>query len=598
MSAERATPANVLSSPWARSIRLYLALTPILAYSVWARVNATVPESPILSTLLVAAVAVGASAAYMWVAGAWLARRASTLKRPAAWNVALWISTATVTAVVISCGRAVIGANPAVTPATIILTVIATSLAMFVATLGAVVLSTRRQQLKSLEEKQRDLRRLQEDATELARTRRAALLLHIDAVVKPELRRLQEQAERLGDDPSGIALESLQANVAEFSQGVVRSLSHQMGSLREIDSAESRKPSESTSITAEIIPVLLSARLNGPVIGIMTLSLALAQFRSGCVGPLAMALGVFVVIETVLALIGKLPALKKRPWGLIWLILSALGGYLIFRSILIVEFEQCGWTTSGVLLTVGVIVASVTLLGMAAVIEATREARIAIAEIDRANDMLADVTRRVSIEGVITGDQMAHLLHGPVQGRLSAVSMALQLLLSEASEQRQMDTGEVVERVIGLLGEAAAELRDIIDLGLAEKQDADSSIADLSSRWRGLLAIDYECSEAARRELAVSPRLSGLAVDCVEEAVTNASRHGMARRVRVAIDSPEDEGGLLRIVVEDDGIGVSGEPVPGMGLTRIRLLGGTWSLATHEGGGSRLVVTLSPSLVT
>src|SRR5206468_1321271 len=74
-----------------------------------------------------------------------------------------------------------------------------------------------------------------------------------------------------------------------------------------------------------------------------------------------------------------------------------------------------------------------------------------------------------------------------------------------------------------------------------------------------------------------------------QEALTNVARHASARRVQVRIESAQDR---VRLAVEDDGRGVSGEPTPHLGLLgireRITTLGGTLVIEGAPGQGFRI----------
>ena len=86
--------------------------------------------------------------------------------------------------------------------------------------------------------------------------------------------------------------------------------------------------------------------------------------------------------------------------------------------------------------------------------------------------------------------------------------------------------------------------------------------------------------------------------DFVAEAVTNAVRHARASLVRVVLTT---DGSSLAIEVTDDGCGVPAEPVPGLGLSSMRLraeeLGGALRISTGEAGTSVLarIPMASPS---
>lgn len=87
-----------------------------------------------------------------------------------------------------------------------------------------------------------------------------------------------------------------------------------------------------------------------------------------------------------------------------------------------------------------------------------------------------------------------------------------------------------------------------------------------------------------------------------QEGATNALRHGRPGRIAVSLSQRDTERGpVLRLVVEDDGLGMPGETNEGRGLTamrdRIRAVGGRLSIEATEGGGTRLVSRV-PMLVS
>jgi signal transduction histidine kinase len=81
----------------------------------------------------------------------------------------------------------------------------------------------------------------------------------------------------------------------------------------------------------------------------------------------------------------------------------------------------------------------------------------------------------------------------------------------------------------------------------------------------------------------------------VSEAIANAARHAGARRCRVGLRA-DRSAGVLRMVVGDDGRGLSeGRPV-GVGLVSMREraeeLGGSWEIDSTPGGGTTIRVRL------
>ncbi|MBT0566444.1 HAMP domain-containing sensor histidine kinase [Williamsia sp. CHRR-6] len=141
---------------------------------------------------------------------------------------------------------------------------------------------------------------------------------------------------------------------------------------------------------------------------------------------------------------------------------------------------------------------------------------------------------------------------------------------------------------------------DVVDLLERVVTDSAARHRDVDVRLAGAQSVPGRINEAGLRM-------------AVENAVTNAVRHGRARRVVVAAHprgpSPTDG---VEIWVDDDGVGVapadrervfarfergtSGESGSGLGLALIaqqaRLHGGTAHLTDSPMGGTRLVLTL------
>lgn len=78
---------------------------------------------------------------------------------------------------------------------------------------------------------------------------------------------------------------------------------------------------------------------------------------------------------------------------------------------------------------------------------------------------------------------------------------------------------------------------------------------------------------------------------CIQEAVTNALRHGGADRIAITLHAAED-GRMLLLRVEDDGVGMAPDAEPGFGLIgigeRLSALGGTWRIAPLSPRGTRV----------
>ncbi|MGV9787511.1 sensor histidine kinase [Streptomyces sp. NPDC003435] len=180
-------------------------------------------------------------------------------------------------------------------------------------------------------------------------------------------------------------------------------------------------------------------------------------------------------------------------------------------------------------------------------------------------------------------------LHDGAQQRL--VSLALNLGLAKAT-----------------LVDLPPEAREVIDTAHREAKEA---IEELSSLVRGLhpavldeLGLDAALSGlAARAPLPVrlrvdlpwrpAPAVEAVAYFVVSEALTNVAKHAReATRSEVTLTLL---GGILRVVVTDDGLG-GADPADGTGLTglaqRVRSVDGTFRMSSPVGGPTLMSVEL------
>jgi signal transduction histidine kinase len=80
-----------------------------------------------------------------------------------------------------------------------------------------------------------------------------------------------------------------------------------------------------------------------------------------------------------------------------------------------------------------------------------------------------------------------------------------------------------------------------------------------------------------------------------QEAITNVARHSRAKTCRVRL-SVDRGAGVLEVEIADDGAGISGDRVAGVGLSSMREraeeLGGTLEVEPGPQGGTRVLARL------
>ena len=146
-----------------------------------------------------------------------------------------------------------------------------------------------------------------------------------------------------------------------------------------------------------------------------------------------------------------------------------------------------------------------------------------------------------------------------------------------------------------MVGQALAQVRDLCnllrptvldDLGLLPALRG--LVEDFGRRTRIEVVLD-----APEPFGPLAPELQVVLYRVVQEALTNVARHAAARRASVSLGI---ENGSVRLAVEDDGRGLSGEPTPHLGLLGIRervtALGGVLAIRAAPGAGFRLEATI------
>jgi PAS domain S-box-containing protein len=170
-------------------------------------------------------------------------------------------------------------------------------------------------------------------------------------------------------------------------------------------------------------------------------------------------------------------------------------------------------------------------------------------------------------------------LHDGAQQRLVRALMAI--------EEARRALGHDRERADEALARGAAEARHAI----TDLRDLSAGIHPLVLTDRGVGAALEELTAEAPVAVALdvteerlAPELEAAAYFLVAEALTNVAKHAHAGAVEVSI---RREGGVLRIVVADDGRG-GADPATGSGLRglydRVAVLDGTLEIDSSQAG--------------
>jgi signal transduction histidine kinase len=180
-------------------------------------------------------------------------------------------------------------------------------------------------------------------------------------------------------------------------------------------------------------------------------------------------------------------------------------------------------------------------------------------------------------------------LHDGAQQRLVSLSLALRLARTRLGNDADPDVmasldaaGEELKKAIVELRELARGIHPAIltEAGLGPAID---SLAARSSVPAAVIALPDRRHSAG---------VEATAYFVVAEALTNIAKYASATNATVAAESP---GPTLRIEIADDGVG-GADPSLGTGLRgladRVAALGGSLSIESPAGGGTRVIATI------
>jgi len=184
--------------------------------------------------------------------------------------------------------------------------------------------------------------------------------------------------------------------------------------------------------------------------------------------------------------------------------------------------------------------------------------------------------------------RIAHTLHDESGQLLVSVHLLLAQLAREVpvAQPKIMECQQLLDQAEQQLRHLSHELRPMVldDLGwLAAIEFLASAVSE-----RSLIPVQVRSSVTQRLPAAVETALYRV----VQEALTNATRHSRASRIRVEIDQDQDG---LRGIIGDDGVGFEVERCVrngGLGLKgmheRLGALGGSLHIVSAPGRGAEI----------
>jgi signal transduction histidine kinase len=229
--------------------------------------------------------------------------------------------------------------------------------------------------------------------------------------------------------------------------------------------------------------------------------------------------------------------------------------------------------------------------------ERTRELERLYQELSERDRSRGELLRKVISAQEDERKRIARELHDETSQSLAAVAIALETastLASGPARGRIDDAKAIAGRALDELHRLLFDLRPSVldDLGLA------SAVRWYAERHLEPAGISVRC-EASGLEQRLPAEIETALFRVVQEALNNVAKHSGAETVLVECAARDD---VVTIEVEDDGKGFDPQTVgpsasgTGLGLTgmreRVALLGGTLTLDTSPGEGTRIAVTV------
>lgn len=572
------TISDRLGSRWCCSWKVALALVVVglLVTTGWGASSRG--ELSVGEYLLVEILADAAAGAVLLVASVTVMRRREGRRVPLGVVVAAWFVIGMTRGLVLS--RFYLEDAAQVVSAAVSLTAWALLMIFLAATF-----SEERERAGRVQAANAELRDIRQSMTRSLEEERARLIAAVRDAVAPEIARLRALLTQLDRPGSTAEITALANAVADYSTGVVRRTSH------ELRGDESLPLTRTIARDATVRPagVLVSyARAPQPVVvpmALVTIKAISVWISQDDAAILVGLIGLGVVSALALVCRSLVDRMISRPsWAELLsttIMIVAMAGALAA----LFPWARGGESGSEHIPPAITFVFILTVLVAARLVAAfelrwvgqTRELAAVNADLERANEDLRQ-------EVFAVRDQLAGILHGPVQGRLAAASMTLRMYVDAREAGEEADLTASLTTAATLLDRAHV---DIERLGRPKTPESiTDGCADIARNWKGLLNIEWTFEDQWPR----SPEFTDLCLDVVSELVTNASRHGDARRMMISCCGLDADHVL--ITAEDDGSGPPPEVIEGQGLASVRRWNGTWQMAPGDEGGTRVTVTL------
>ena len=425
--------------------------------------------------------------------------------------------------------------------------------------------------------------------------------------VRPRIDRIKSDVGRLRTaDQSGAEVERLVSNLEHLAVTDVRELSHTLGApVASSDGALHHVPSrvalDTTSATDFSLRRFIPPVTTTALVMLAPLLIALTSRRLGGVYPVFVITPMWPVLcVAVGGAFMRFVARNRSPGAELITAATALAipvgtgaiGLWAFAGQEVPILHLRSIEDALELLWWGFAFLSVCSAGLAWVVSFSAHRVHALdAQLIVANEQLTQVIAARELECDRIRRTLAHLVHGPVQGRLALAAVMLRQWSTSSPNDMLDDSSPIDSPGVGRQSmEQVEELLALVedDLEQLPHMVASRSLREFlpkkANELRGFVDLRWHVADDVFELLGAHPGLERRVTLVVEEAIANAFRHGLAERVDVLIALKSVEAVELSICVTDDGLGVSGSDSSGLGMSMFGALTSSWELGRDSHG--------------
>ncbi len=322
-----------------------------------------------------------------------------------------------------------------------------------------------------------------------------------------------------------------------------------------------------------------------PVVGIKVVLLWLLQ-----------VLGVFAPLFALQVLRSRLGRLSKMP-EVTWVFLACalamtlrIFGIDALPAIQDITGQKFLPLASGGLLALSIVLGAIDKYFLDEYTRASQEQIIT-------KSQLTQNLKKIEVARQFARRDLSRLLHGPIQGRLAAVRMKLHILTETSQDHLAVLSQNEITQIAEMVEQITHDIEALAEpLAQPVETDVAAELNVLVTNWQGLMHVDLELPQDVISVLDQDGFLAQKIIAACSEAITNASRHGHAKHVELAL-RVVDVRSTLRVTVHDNGRGALDTVIPGIGLQDIEAVGGKWRFEPCEIGAKFCVeFALQPTL--